>query len=290
VTDLLTYLPRRGRSRRRPIEISGRAAAAVRSRRRPRRAGRVPTGVGRAAASVCWSQDRRTTARTSTTIPTGSSAGRACSRSPTASRSSAPTAGRARTQCQSADVVLVYSANPAWSGAAAATARARGGARRLPRARRRARAAPLRGERPRRGARARAADRARVARTARRASATARSTSRSRRRRPRTRSPLGLAQLPLHFVDETYWNLEGDPAGISVLATSLEEGRPRAAALDARRSAAAASSSRSSATTAGRSTIRSSACSSCAAIAWCARQPSEGLAGLATIGARLDGE
>src|SRR5262249_44848164 len=37
----------------------------------------------------------------------------------------------------------------------------------------------------------------------------------------------GLGLASLHLYDETYWNLEGDPKSIDVLATSTEEGQPR---------------------------------------------------------------
>lgn len=37
----------------------------------------------------------------------------------------------------------------------------------------------------------------------------------------------GLDLAPLHLIDETYWNLEGDARSIDVLATSTEEGEPR---------------------------------------------------------------
>jgi type 1 glutamine amidotransferase len=45
----------------------------------------------------------------------------------------------------------------------------------------------------------------------------------------RSESPIlrGIAGATVHFEDETYWNLKGDPARIHVLATGEEKGEPK---------------------------------------------------------------
>ena len=97
----------------------------------------------------------------------------------------------------------------------------------------------------------------------------------------------GLKLDSLHLVDETYWNLEGDPASIDVLATSNEEGEPRPQLWTR---------------VAGRGRIFVSLLGHyrwtfddplyrallLRAIAWTAHQPVERLESLATVGARIE--
>lgn len=97
-----------------------------------------------------------------------------------------------------------------------------------------------------------------------------------------------LGAAPLRLVDETYWALEGDPASITVLASSLEEGTARPQLWTRQ-----AGAGRVFVSLPGhyrwtfddplfrRVLLRG--------IAWCARQPPERLEALATIGARVAG-
>jgi type 1 glutamine amidotransferase len=39
--------------------------------------------------------------------------------------------------------------------------------------------------------------------------------------------PITQGFPPLHFTDETYWNMRGDVARLNVLGTSLEDSAPR---------------------------------------------------------------
>src|SRR5262249_11265199 len=49
--------------------------------------------------------------------------------------------------------------------------------------------------------------------------------ARPRRRPPAARTRAGLHRL--HLVDETYWEPAGEESSVRVLATAVEEGRPR---------------------------------------------------------------
>jgi putative heme-binding domain-containing protein len=93
----------------------------------------------------------------------------------------------------------------------------------------------------------------------------------------------------LHLVDETYWNLEGDPSSITVLMSSVEEGEPRPQLWTREL---------------GRGRVFVSLLGHyrwtfddpffrtllLRAIAWSAHQPEERLAVLATVGARVTNE
>jgi putative heme-binding domain-containing protein len=43
----------------------------------------------------------------------------------------------------------------------------------------------------------------------------------------KTKHPIARGITKLHLVDESYWNLVGDPAAVEVIATGVEDGRPR---------------------------------------------------------------
>ena len=44
---------------------------------------------------------------------------------------------------------------------------------------------------------------------------------------PLSRHPITAGFEKVHFVDETYWNLTGEPSRVTVLASGEEEGKPQ---------------------------------------------------------------
>ena len=44
---------------------------------------------------------------------------------------------------------------------------------------------------------------------------------------PPSKHPITRGFGKLHLVDESYWNLVGDPGSVEVLGTGVEDGRPR---------------------------------------------------------------